>query len=1600
MERKEQQSSKSVAFIRNFELTPDALLSPDKNLGTYYDLCTDGKPCMESKRNLHEVYKIIMDVIPASNVGSFTIHWVDTGIAPTYPNHKVYLNEFSEQVKSSLQDIIHQHLDVIQNSLPNDDLKNLENEIRCHSYFCNKAASEFCGREDVIMDLKKILQQGWVSSLTSIFPLLIHGFSGCGKSYVASKLIVEASEWTQKKDLVTIYRFVGETPGSKDLHSILKSICKQICLVYSIRPFWSSVYLNLTQVTTFFHVLIEEIKTFNKPLLIVLDGLDQLQSPLDEASLIDWLPRQLHENCMIVLSTEANVKNIRKNFESFYENVLNPDAENLKMIETKPCKDPFSSIGSGSTSSRSKRRKSRDSISFSFKKRHSLTLQRKSSKISPRLPPLLTKRLSLPSETTNCGTVTSGDANNNTKSSEEPIYKSIGQVSIPTKKDNDGGQDENEGQDILTTLPNCVSEEQTKGLIDRETTHEGILVGRESTSAFIDKSISSRHLKKTYHLFKLNQTLSSDDRILIQTDHLKHNTCTLTQDQSDYLKSCIENCPEPLYIKLVTDIAATWKSNHGIDSLTLPMSVSEIIDSKFKWLEKQCGLTLVSHAVSLITLSKNGLTESQLLELLSMDNNVLNEVFEDASPLSEKHIRLPALLWKRLQFYLGIYLKEQNDNGYVVLRWTHKRISEVATFRYLQNEPKIKYLTRLLSEFFFGLHYNVHDQDAKMLTLNRRRSKIRYSLHQLTPQPIMAQDSFNNRKLIELPHCIIKNGNVKVLFNQLFFNFEWINQKVLGMSINDVISDYNCYLKKNESFEIEFLRNALALESIQIEKNKKSFHYIVLKILESVDLDKFSNLKKIYDGAYQFMRSSKFQMFHYPEQTLMQKQQSRVFLSICQPGHIKFVHFLSCSSTRRMVCLSIKNSKAFLTFYAFKQQHVISCLTWPTEKTDPLVLMSKSTNNLSFALDDLHIVNTQSMKEVSVVKSDSQGPIHCIQENSSSSRLAIMYESGVIRIVETLSFKVVTEVGTGCTVTRKIFFVNQSSNEVLMVPFLANTLAIVDSEKLNVDRLSLAKVDKIQSGAPTIFYDTPGVLVCSLGKEINSWNIKTKSFFTYFGHSSDVTVLAMLNSETFASGSNNGEIRLWDHTKEALIHCLDGHYDSIISMKYNDLANSLVTCGEDDLIMVWDLEVNSLRESSSVNRLQYFDIDQTNTMAVIGSKDKYLRVIELVDDVVDFSSRFNLNSCLQLALSPSNEHALITQSKNNIALWDICENNVVWEYDGIVSSSCFPTPTHFFVGTPSGDLHVGKIEKKGRTSTVHKLHDHEICLLQHFHDNSLLVCSTEGSIFNFDYTDRSVQQSTQPHNDAIVCVSLDDDYIAFGSKDCRISIFSRDGAKMGLLHICTGEAPVEHLSIMKTRGHLVSGNSGGINVWDIKSGKVLKNLAFFIDGLNVLLVNPLSDRLLIGTLKEKRQLLELDYTSESKINYLKGHKDTISCIRITKSLKYLITSSFDGTLKVWDNQNKRMVDSIQLQSKIVDFTVTDLQENWYHKIYVVTCSKTLVILDFALTSRKGRSMATTGYLIMINDSDQNKDGNVVANGNGNVQSKKVNGSSDCCCTIC
>ena len=70
----------------------------------------------------------------------------------------------------------------------------------------------------------------------------------------------------------------------------------------------------------------------------------------------------------------------------------------------------------------------------------------------------------------------------------------------------------------------------------------------------------------------------------------------------------------------------------------------------FERVENKHGWMLVSHALSYITASKNGVSEPEMEDLISLDDRVLDDIYQYHLPPNR---RIPPLLWTRVR-YMGI----------------------------------------------------------------------------------------------------------------------------------------------------------------------------------------------------------------------------------------------------------------------------------------------------------------------------------------------------------------------------------------------------------------------------------------------------------------------------------------------------------------------------------------------------------------------------------------------------------------------------------------------------------------------------------------------------------------------------------------------------------------------------------------------------------------------------------------------------------------------------------------------------------------------------------------------------------------------------------
>ena len=153
----------------------------------------------------------------------------------------------------------------------------------------------------------------------------------------------------------------------------------------------------------------------------------------------------------------------------------------------------------------------------------------------------------------------------------------------------------------------------------------------------------------------------------------------LQPDQRADVLGNFAGCPRPLYLKLAFEEARRWKSWEGLptgsdDIPGLNGDIPGVLMDLFWRLEQphNHGRALAGRALGYIGTARNGLTEDELLDVLSADEEVLEDFrrrspTERERPAAERLKRLPVVVWSRLYADLEPYMTRRRADGTVVL---------------------------------------------------------------------------------------------------------------------------------------------------------------------------------------------------------------------------------------------------------------------------------------------------------------------------------------------------------------------------------------------------------------------------------------------------------------------------------------------------------------------------------------------------------------------------------------------------------------------------------------------------------------------------------------------------------------------------------------------------------------------------------------------------------------------------------------------------------------------------------------------------------------------------------------------------------------------
>nr|KAG5694295.1 hypothetical protein BaRGS_032013 [Batillaria attramentaria] len=198
-------------------------------------------------------------------------------------------------------------------------------------------------------------------------------------------------------------------------------------------------------------------------------------------------------------------------------------------------------------------------------------------------------------------------------------------------------------------------------------------------------------------------------------------------------------------------------------------------------------MALIHVAKRHCTAGRGGLTETELEDVLSCDDDVLNDVYTYWTPPVR---RLPPLLLVRLKADLGQYLVDRGADGVRVFFWYHRQFIEAAEQRYCNDLDTRLALHTSLSHFFAGTWANGNpkpytDKSGKAGQANRNVGQ----------QPLKFDHSFNLRKLNNLPFHSGLAQQREMLKRDCLLNFAFLQTKLQACGVRALLDDFSAARK-------------------------------------------------------------------------------------------------------------------------------------------------------------------------------------------------------------------------------------------------------------------------------------------------------------------------------------------------------------------------------------------------------------------------------------------------------------------------------------------------------------------------------------------------------------------------------------------------------------------------------------------------------------------------------------------------------------------------------------------------------------------------------------------------------------------------------------
>ncbi|XP_069829126.1 apoptotic protease-activating factor 1 [Dendropsophus ebraccatus] len=431
-------------------------------------------------------------------------------------------------------------------------------------------------------------------------------------------------------------------------------------------------------------------------------------------------------------------------------------------------------------------------------------------------------------------------------------------------------------------------------------------------------------------------------------------------------------------------------------------------------------------------------------------------------------------------------------------------------------------------------------------------------------------------------------------------------------------------------------------------------------------------------------------------------------------------------------------------------------------------------------------------------------------------------------------------------------------------------------------------------------------------------------------HDDEVQCCAFSADDRYiATCSTDKKVKIWNALTGALIRDYDEHTETVTCCQFTNGGSPslLATCSHDCLLKLWDIDlkyckntlfghggyVNHCRFSPDDKYLASCSMDGTLMLWEVSSANEYKTIDVAVSFQNNDESQFLLKCC-----SWSNDCSrIMVTARSRLYIFDVESGDLVSELEALQHSiilycdfcrtnQIVALATHYVVQLWDIDSSTKTADFNAHLSWVY-------CVKFSPEGSSFLTSSDDQTVKLWETSKVCKPSGTILKREFDVVFSGDEVTVLAPDKEDRLLLLNGKSGDV----ICESSRQDSPLSCccLHPDQHLaaVGGEDGSVQVFDLATGKCLKHLKghretvqhcqFTLDG-----------KWLVSS-SDDSTIQVWDWISGGSFS-LQGHKEAVRCFKILENVK-LLSWSFDGTVMVWDLQNGCKENEFQCHSGAV-----------------------------------------------------------------------------------